>query len=183
VAGARRWASSVARGVGGQPLLAAGDVPGRLAGTALTAAALAWRSRALGGAARALAAAVNRHISASMFSASGWCTRKRSAGSSGFRMGGMPRFSAAAIRAREHFAAGPVAGFAVRSRRPPGGDPGNEKPSARRARGRPAARNRLPERVSGFKWNLRGTGDPSRRSDLPVLHARRDLSLVRLFHL
>jgi hypothetical protein len=35
---------------------------------------------------------------------------------------------------------------------------GNEKPSTRWVQGRPAARNRLPERVSGFKWNLRGTG-------------------------
>jgi hypothetical protein len=25
-----------------------------------------------------------------------------------------------------------------------------------------AARNHLPERASGFKWSLRGTGDPSR---------------------
>ena len=81
-------------------LLAAEDVPGRLAGTALTAATLAWRSRALGGAAREQAAALNGRISTSMFSASGWCTRKRSSGSSSFRMGGMPRFSAAAIRAR-----------------------------------------------------------------------------------
>ena len=39
--------------------------------------------------------------------------RKRISGSSSFRTGGMPRFSAAAIRAR-HFATGPVVGFAVR---------------------------------------------------------------------
>ena len=53
-----------------------------------------------------------------------------------------------------------------------------------RARGRrPAARNRVPERVGGFKWNLRGTGDPSRRSGLPVRRARRDLSPVRLLDL
>jgi len=45
---------------------------------------------------------------------------------------------------------------------------------------RPAAGNRLPERVSGFKWNLRGTRDPSRRSGRPVRRARRDLSPVRL---
>jgi hypothetical protein len=59
----------------------------------------------------------------------------------------------------EHFAAGPVVGFAVRFRRPLRGDPGNEKPSTRWVHGRPAARHRLPERVSGFKWNLRGTGN------------------------
>jgi hypothetical protein len=93
------------------------------------------------------------------------------------------KISGSGYPGKEHFAAGPVAGLAVRFRRPPGGDPGNEKPSTRRARGRPAAGNRLPGRVSGFKWNLRGTGDPSRRSGLPVLHARRDLSLVRLFYL
>jgi hypothetical protein len=34
----------------------------------------------------------------------------------------------------------------------------------------------------GIKWNLRGRGDLSRRSGLPVLHARRDLSPVRLFY-
>ena len=59
---------------------------------------------------------------------------------------------------KEHSAAGPVVGFAVRFRRPLGGKPGNEKPSARWVQGRPAARNRLPERASGFKWDLRGMG-------------------------
>jgi catechol 2,3-dioxygenase-like lactoylglutathione lyase family enzyme len=68
------------------------------------------------------------------------------------------KISGSSYPGNEHFATGPVAGFAVRSRRPLGGDPGNEKPSTRWVRGRPAARNRLPERVSGFKWNLRGTG-------------------------
>ena len=70
---------------------------------------------------------------------------------------------------KEHFAAGPVVGFAVRFRRPIG-DPGNEKPSTRWVQGRPAAGNRLPERVSGFKWHLRGTGDlvaPQRSSSSP----------------
>jgi len=59
---------------------------------------------------------------------------------------------------KEHSAVGPVVGFAVRFRRPLGGKPGNEKPSARWVQGRPAARNRLPERASGFKWDLRGMG-------------------------
>jgi hypothetical protein len=34
----------------------------------------------------------------------------------------------------------------------------------------------------GIKWNLRGRRDPSRRSGLPVLHARRDLGPVRLLY-
>ena len=38
------------------------------------------------------------------------------------------------------------------------GKPGNEKPSGWWVQGRPAARNRLPERASGFKWDLRGMG-------------------------
>ena len=65
------------------------------------------------GAAREQPAAVNWRISMSMFSASGWCIGKRISGSSNFRTGGMPRFSATATRA-EHFATGPVVGFAVR---------------------------------------------------------------------
>jgi hypothetical protein len=67
----------------------------------------------LDGAARERAAAVNWRISTSMFLASGWCRRKRTSGSLSFWMGGMSRFSAAAIRGKEHFATGPVVGFAV----------------------------------------------------------------------
>ena len=76
---------------------------------------------------------------------------------SSFRMGGMPRFSAAAIRAISislpaRLPASP-SGSVVRS-----GESGEREALYRRVQGRPAARNRLPERVSGFKWSLRGTG-------------------------
>jgi hypothetical protein len=70
--------------------------------------------------------------------------------------GRLATVSAAAIRARSiplpaRLSASPF-GSVVRS-----GEPGNEKPSAR-FRAPSSARNRLPERASGFKWDLRGMG-------------------------
>jgi hypothetical protein len=72
-----------------------------------------------GGAAREQDAAVDWRIFTSMFSASGWCTRKRSSGSSSFRMGCVRDFRQQ-LSGSEPFDGGPVAGFAVRFRRPLG---------------------------------------------------------------
>ena len=69
---------------------------------------------------------------------------------------GLPLTAAPLVRARSiplptRLAASPFGSDALGGTR-------EREALARWIHGRQAARNRLPERVSGFKWNLRGTG-------------------------